>query len=146
METFRTDCLVMWSTYYPISRPPTSHLENNFSFRNGPPPPKRPLIVIVSQPNTPISGEIVSYYSSADIQRARWNRLARELNWVYLDMYYLFTKWERVLGTVKRNLEARIAVGIPFTLLNASNSQDSLGTARWLSRANPTANSLATPR
>jgi len=65
--------------------------------------PERPLIVIISRRSDGISSKITSHYSNDRYKR--WDRLARNQAWVYLDLYFLFTKWDRIWGAVKQNLQ-----------------------------------------
>jgi hypothetical protein len=68
------------------------------------------LIVLVSAPDAPIADKLARYYLDSDIQHERWDRLVGDLNWIYLDTYFLFTKWERVWAAVKKNLKAKVTV------------------------------------
>jgi hypothetical protein len=72
----------------------------------------QPLIVLVSGPNAPIADRLKRYYFDSDPQHERWDRLAGDLDWIYLDTYFLFTKWERVWAAVKRNLKAKVTVRV----------------------------------
>jgi acyl carrier protein phosphodiesterase len=72
--------------------------------------PDRPLIVIISRRTDGISSKITSHYSNDRYKR--WDRIAKNQAWVYLDLYFLFTKWDRIWGAVKQNLQRRTEVGL----------------------------------
>jgi hypothetical protein len=69
-----------------------------------------PLIILVSGLDSPLSDEIQQHYLTSDPTLSRWNRLAAESGWIYMDMDFLFTRWDIVWGDVKKNLQERIAV------------------------------------
>jgi hypothetical protein len=71
--------------------------------------PNQPLIVVISRCKRDISSQIVGHYLIDDYKR--WDRLNGNHAWVYLDLYFLFTKWDRVWGAVKQNLSIRTEVG-----------------------------------
>jgi hypothetical protein len=76
--------------------------------------PDRPLIVIISRRTDTIASKIQAHYS--DERYNRWDRISKNQAWVYLDLYFLFTKWDRVWGAVKHNLQKRTEVSFqsPF--------------------------------
>lgn len=67
--------------------------------------PERPLVVIVSKRTEGISTKIMNHFTNDSYKR--WDRLCKNQAWVYLDLYFLFTKWDRVWGAVKHNLQKR---------------------------------------
>lgn len=67
--------------------------------------PDQPLIVVISRCKRDISAQITGHYLIDDYKR--WDRLNGNHAWVYLDLYFLFTKWDRVWGAVKQNLSLR---------------------------------------
>lgn len=71
--------------------------------------PDQPLIVVISRCKRDISAQITRHYLIDDYKR--WDRLNGNHAWVYLDLYFLFTKWDRVWGAVKQNLNSRTEVG-----------------------------------
>jgi hypothetical protein len=77
-------------------------------------PPRHPksvsLIIIVNGSKKSIRQKIVSYYLKSDPELERWKRLADNLEWIYMDTHFLFTKWDRVWAAVKKNLQDRISV------------------------------------
>lgn len=76
--------------------------------------PDRPLIVVISRRTDTIASKIQAHYS--DERYNRWDRISKNQAWVYLDLYFLFTKWDRVWGAVKHNLQKRTEVSFrsPF--------------------------------
>ncbi|KAF2143213.1 uncharacterized protein K452DRAFT_296990 [Aplosporella prunicola CBS 121167] len=46
----------------------------------------------------------------------RWNRLCRENHWVFLDQFFLFTRWSQVLNVVADNLASTEVVAYQKTL------------------------------
>ena len=78
--------------------------------------PDRPLIVIITRRNDGIHSKIANHYSNDRYKR--WDRLAKNQAWVYLDLYFLFTKWDRIWGAVKQNLQRRTEVGLPMSTQN----------------------------
>lgn len=72
--------------------------------------PERPLIVIISRRTDGISSKITKHYSSDHYKR--WDRLSKNQAWVYLDLYFLFTKWDRIWSAVKQNLQRRTEVSL----------------------------------
>jgi hypothetical protein len=67
--------------------------------------PERPLVVIVSKRTEGISTKIMNHFANDGYKR--WDRLCKNQAWVYLDLYFLFTRWDRVWGAVKHNLQTR---------------------------------------
>ncbi|PMD67498.1 uncharacterized protein K444DRAFT_16989 [Hyaloscypha bicolor E] len=98
-----------WATKFACSNPedgrPTDYLSHAYMPRSR---RLQPLIVLVSGPNAPIADRLKRYYFDSDPQHERWDRLAGDLDWIYLDTYFLFTKWEKVWAVVKRNLKAKV--------------------------------------
>jgi hypothetical protein len=72
--------------------------------------PDRSLIVIISWRTDGISSKVINHYSNDRYKR--WDRLAKNQAWVYLDLYFLFTKWDRIWGAVKQNLQRRTEVSL----------------------------------
>lgn len=70
--------------------------------------PDQPIIVVISRCKRDISAQITGHYLFDDYKR--WDRLNGNHAWVYLDLYFLFTKWDRVWGAVKQNLSIRTEV------------------------------------
>lgn len=70
--------------------------------------PERPLIVVIGKRTDDISSKIISHY--ANDRYKRWDRLTKNQAWVYLDLYFLFTKWDRIWAAVKRNQQRRTEV------------------------------------
>ncbi|KAG4438465.1 hypothetical protein IFR05_006033 [Cadophora sp. M221] len=66
----------------------------------------RPLAVVISVSTGNISSKISKHYLQQ--QQERWNRLSNNQIWIYLDLYFLFTRWDRIWGAMKQNLNARI--------------------------------------
>jgi outer membrane phospholipase A len=52
-----------------------------------------------------ISMKMRQHYS--DEENRRWNRLQGELAWIYLDSYFVLTKWDRVWSAIKENMRKR---------------------------------------
>jgi hypothetical protein len=73
-----------------------------------------PVIFLVNGADTPISDKIMRYYSSSTHEMSRWDRLAAEPECIYLDMDFLFTKWDRVWEAVKKNVQDRVSVSKNF--------------------------------
>jgi hypothetical protein len=61
-----------------------------------------PLIILVSGLDSPLSDEIQQHYLTSDPTLSRWNRLAAESGWIYMDMDFLFTRWDIVWGMSRR--------------------------------------------
>ncbi|KAH6707784.1 hypothetical protein BKA61DRAFT_134492 [Leptodontidium sp. MPI-SDFR-AT-0119] len=66
----------------------------------------RPLAVVISVSTGNISSKISGHYQQHKYER--WNRLSNNQIWIYLDLYFLFTRWDRIWGAMKQNLNARI--------------------------------------
>jgi hypothetical protein len=73
-----------------------------------------PLIFLVNGSDTPISDKIVRYYSTSAHEISRWDRLAAVPECIYLDMDFLFTKWDKVWEAVKKNVQDRVSVSKYF--------------------------------
>ena len=69
------------------------------------------IIVLISNPRTPILEKVKLHYSEENFER--WERLEQDLPWIYIDTYFLFTKWDRIWSAVKKNLRQRIGVSFP---------------------------------
>jgi hypothetical protein len=67
--------------------------------------PDRPVIVVISKRTDKITSKVTSHYSNDRYKR--WDRLAKNQAWVYLDLYFLFTKWDRIWAAVKLNQQKR---------------------------------------
>jgi hypothetical protein len=81
--------------------------------------PTQPLIVVISRCKRDISSQITSHYLRDDYKR--WDRLNGNHAWVYLDLYFLFTRWDRVWGAVKQNLSIRTEASVIVNNINPSN-------------------------
>jgi hypothetical protein len=68
----------------------------------------RPLLVMIGGRGNKISTKMQRHYS--DEENKRWNRLQGELAWIYLDSYFVLTKWDRVWSAIKENMRLRVAV------------------------------------
>jgi hypothetical protein len=68
----------------------------------------RPLVIVISATTGNIGSKISSHYLQAHYER--WDRLDDNQNWIYLDLYFLFTRWDRIWGAIKQNLSTRIEV------------------------------------
>ncbi|KAH8588870.1 hypothetical protein B0O99DRAFT_693028 [Bisporella sp. PMI_857] len=78
-----------------------------WTFKNGlPTHGYRPLVVVISASTGNISSKISSHYMQT--HHERWDRLDDNQTWIYLDLYFLFTRWDRVWGAIKQNLSIRI--------------------------------------
>jgi len=58
-----------------------------------------------------IAGHYVQM-KNGQISHVRWERLRANQTWVYLDLYNIFTKWDKVWAEVKTNLKARTTVSL----------------------------------
>ncbi|RFU34416.1 hypothetical protein B7463_g1904, partial [Scytalidium lignicola] len=67
--------------------------------------PDRPLIVVISRCARTIREDITQHYLQE--QYKRWDRLRVNQAWVYLDLYFLFTRWDQIWDSVKYNLNRR---------------------------------------
>jgi hypothetical protein len=65
------------------------------------------MILAGKDDNGKIRDKITDHYLT---RGDRWERLSQQPGWVYLDLYYLFTRWDSVLGAVKQNLRENGAV------------------------------------
>ncbi|KAH7305144.1 hypothetical protein BKA65DRAFT_578736 [Rhexocercosporidium sp. MPI-PUGE-AT-0058] len=98
--------VLTWTTKFACPYPEDGESTDFLSHAHIPRPrPIRPLIIIISAQNAPIADKIARYYVNSDSTHERWHRLGGDLNWIYLDTYFLFTKWERVWAAVKGNLK-----------------------------------------
>ncbi|KAH8819972.1 hypothetical protein F5884DRAFT_849257 [Xylogone sp. PMI_703] len=66
----------------------------------------RPVIVVITRCARTIQEDIIQHYQQE--QYKRWDRLRVNQAWVYLDLYFLFTRWDQIWALVKRNLNERI--------------------------------------
>ncbi|KAH9206575.1 hypothetical protein DL95DRAFT_416400 [Leptodontidium sp. 2 PMI_412] len=78
----------------------------------------RPIVVVISDSTRQIERDIKNHYPDQD--HSRWDRLEQNQTWVYLDLYFLFTKWDLVWSEAKSKLDSRTAHR--FTNQNAAES------------------------
>jgi hypothetical protein len=110
--------LVMWVTRNPQHKRP----QNNSALHDEPlevlthitpllgSGPKRTVIVLVGCPSTHLREKLVQYYQTSDPFHERWSRLENDEIWLHMDLYFLFTKWDRVWAAVKKHLKTKVTV------------------------------------
>lgn len=89
--TLRTFSIVVWTR------------ENAFG---NPDQALRPVVVVISGGGEDVLSKIIKHYRA--VPQDRWERLNSNQLWVYLDLNFLFTRWNHVFAIAKRNLMERI--------------------------------------
>lgn len=68
----------------------------------------RPVIVVISGGGEDVLSKIKEHYRT--MLHDRWERLSSNQLWAYLDLNFLFTRWNHVFAVAKRSLMERIEV------------------------------------
>lgn len=66
------------------------------------------MVVVISGGGEDVLSKIIKHYRA--VPQDRWERLNSNQLWVYLDLNFLFTRWNHVFAIAKRNLMERIEV------------------------------------
>ena len=63
----------------------------------------RPIIIVIPESNQVDPEKLLSHYRISDLKR--WKRLNDCAFWAYLDIAYVYTKWDRTWEAARVNFE-----------------------------------------
>jgi hypothetical protein len=81
--------------------------------------PTRPVIIIIPESDQVNPEKLLGHYRVNDLRR--WKRLNDCVFWGYLDLIYVYTKWDRTWEAVRVNFESKERV-CGFDLSNERTS------------------------